>query len=254
MIFDLAEWCQEDGAPGSTRWMKLACPRLHYRLYWFYCSMLASYALGKRRSAHHGRMDVSGSGERHEKTMAVRNGRIFISHTTEDQDRIAPLVTRLTQKRIDCWTTISPGDTDTDLSPGTEKEIAERDVFLRICTLAALRSSRMRLEANSARAQQQEDTRNGSPNRHIMIDLVMDGGASSPDPADRGYLTIDTTARPMNDWLVVLYNEAGMMQAKRAMSRRTMTIVAVISVIFALLLLYGIWAFFALFEAVFKVG
>jgi len=185
--------------------------------------------------------------------MAVRNGRIFISHTKEDQDRIAPLVTRLTQKQIDCWTTISPGDTDTDLSPRTEKEIAERDVFLRIYTPAALRSSRMRLEANSARAQQQEDIRNGTPNQHIIIDLVMDGGASSPDPADRGYLTIDTTARPMNDWLIVLYNEAGVMKAKRAMSRRTMTIVVATSVIFTLLMLYCILAFFALFEAVFKI-
>jgi hypothetical protein len=185
--------------------------------------------------------------------MAVRNGRIFISHTTEDQNRIAPIITRLTQKQIDCWAAISPGDTDTKLSPRTEKEIADRDVFLRICTPTALRSSRMRLEVDSARAQQLEDIRNGTPNRHVIIDLVMDGSASSPDLADRGYLTIDTTARPMNDWLIVLYNEAGMMKAKRAMSRRTMTIVVAVSVIFAVLLLYGLLVFFDLFQAVFRI-
>ena len=173
-----------------------------------------------------------------------------MSHTAEDQSRIASLVTRLTEKQVNCWTTISPEDTDTELSPRTEKEISQRDVFLRICSPAALRSGRMRLEASSARARAEEDMRNGTPNRHIIIDLLMDGSASSPDPAEKGYLTIDTTSRPMNDWLVVLYNEAGTMKAKRALSRRAMTIIVVVSVICAVILLYFAWSFFALFHGV----
>lgn len=181
--------------------------------------------------------------------MAVRNGRIFISHTAEDQSRIAPLVTRLTEKQVNCWTTISPEDTDTELSPRTEKEISQRDVFLRICSPAALRSGRMHLEATSARARAEEDIRNSTPNRHIIIDLLLDR-TSSPDPAEKGYLTIDTTSRPMNDWLVVLYNEAGTMKAKRALSRRAMTIIVVVSVTCAVILLYLAWSFFALFHGV----
>ena len=183
--------------------------------------------------------------------MALRNGKIFISHTEEDQGQIEPLVTRLTKKQVDCWTSILPGDTDTELSPQTQKEIAGRDVFLRICTPAALRSGRMRLEAGSARALQQEDTRNGTPNRHIIIDLLMDGGASSPDPAEKGYLSIDTTSRPMNDWLVVLYNEAGTMKASKAMGQRSMTIVVAVVVIIAVILLIAILGFFILFQGAF---
>jgi hypothetical protein len=182
--------------------------------------------------------------------MAKRNGRIFISHTAEDRDRIDPLVQRLTEKQANCWTTISPGDTDSELTAQTQKEIAGRDVFLRICTTAALRSGRMRLEAESARAVQQDDVRNGRPNRHIIIDLLMDPN-SGPDPAERGYLTIDTTTRPMNDWLVVLYNDAGRMQATRAISRRSTSAVVIISVVVAVLLLFLCVAFFALFQGTF---
>jgi hypothetical protein len=181
--------------------------------------------------------------------MALRNGRIFISHTAEDQGQIAALVKRLSEKEVDCWTTIAPGDTDTELSPQTQKEISGRDVFLRICTPAAARSGRMRLEASSVRALQEDDIRNGTPNRHVIIDLLMDP-ASSPDPAEKGFLTIDTTTRPMNDWLVVLYNEAGKMQATPAMSRRTITIVVALVVIIAAILLIAVLAFFVLFQGV----
>jgi hypothetical protein len=180
--------------------------------------------------------------------MIIRNGKVFISHAVEDEALIAPLVARLTQKDINVWSKIMPEDSDTQLSQKTRREIAARDVFIRICTPAATSSERMRMEAWAFQSSRDEDTRNGTRNQHIMIDLVMDP-AYTPGPGPESYLTIDTTSRPMNDWLVVLYNEMGKMQAKRAMSRRTMTMVVVITVIGAFLLVLCLLAFLVLFDA-----
>ncbi len=178
--------------------------------------------------------------------MIHRNGKVFISHTPEDQDKYALLVAKLTEKQIDCWTALSPEDTETQLSTKTQKEISGRDVFLRICTPAAQRSARMQLEAWAFGATQAEDVSNGKRNQHIRIDLVMDT-AYTRDPAHPAYLTIDAITRPMNDWLVVLYKEMGRMQATPAMSHRTMLIIVGASVLAAFLLLLFLFAFFVLF-------
>lgn len=184
--------------------------------------------------------------------MILRNGRVFISHMAEDEGYFASLLERLSEREIDCWTEIQPGDSDTQLSPKTLEEIAERDVFLRICTPAAAHSARMHLEAAALRAKAREDEERGTPNKHVMIDLVMDP-AYVPDPADTGYLSIDTTNRPMNDWLVVVYNETGKMQATRAMGRRTMTVVVTVCVVGAFIVVLAILVFFVLFQGVFRI-
>jgi hypothetical protein len=178
--------------------------------------------------------------------MIRRNGKVFISHTLQDEALYTSLVDRLAQKKIDVWSTIQPDDSDTQLSQKTRNEIAARDVFLRICTPEAARSARMQMEAWAFGATQVDDNKNGTPNQHIRIDLVMDT-AYAPDPAHPAYLTIDGITRPMNDWLVVLYREMGRMQARRAMSRRTMTIVVVVCVIAAFLLVCGLLGVLGLF-------
>ena len=179
--------------------------------------------------------------------MILRNGKVYISHTREDEGRYASLVAKLTQKQIDCWSTLSPEDSDSQLSKKTQEEIVGRDVFLRICTPAAARSVRMQLEAWTFGATQALDAQNGTPNQHIRIDLVMDT-AYTPEPAQPTYLTIDAITRPMNDWLVVLYREMGRMQATQEMTRGTMTIIVAVCVILAFLLVLALLAFFVLFQ------
>ncbi len=156
------------------------------------------------------------------------------------------LVERLTEQNINCWSTIPPEDGDNHLSQQTQKEIAGRDVFLRICTPAAASSARMQMEAWAFGATQAQDNQNGTPNQHIRIDLVMDTAYTS-DPAHPAYLTINAINRPMNDWLVVLYKEMGRMQATRAMGRRTTHTVVIVSVLVALILMFACVVFFSLF-------
>jgi hypothetical protein len=178
--------------------------------------------------------------------MIRRNGKVYISHAPQDQTKFALLVEKLSEKNIDCWSTILPEDNDSHLSEQTQKEIARRDVFLRICTPAAVSSPRMQMEAWAFGATQAEDSQNGTPNQHIRIDLVMDTEYSA-DPAHPAYLTINAVNRPMNDWLVVLYKEMGRMQATRAMGRRSTNAVVIVSVVVALILMFACVAFFALF-------
>ncbi|MGO8946487.1 MAG: hypothetical protein ACLQUY_02245 [Ktedonobacterales bacterium] len=171
--------------------------------------------------------------------MIHRNGKVYISHIPEDAEKYASLVAKLNAKQIDCWTTISPEDSDSYLSETTQKEISGRDVFLRICTTASAQSPRMQLEAWSFGATQGEDANTGTRNQHIRIDLVMDR-SYTPEPDHQAYLTIDTTRRPMNDWLVVLYKEMGRMQATRQVSRRTTAIVVGVCVVAAVLVLTAV--------------
>ena len=177
----------------------------------------------------------------------LRNRKVFVSHTTEDEERYAPLLAKLAEKEIDCWSTVAPGDSDSQLSPKTKDEIARRDVFLRICTQAAAKSARMQLEAWAFGATQVDDAHKGTPHQHIRIDLLMDP-AYTPEPAQPAYLTINTTNRPMNDWLIVLYREIGKMQATRALSRRSITIIVVICVALGFLLMVCLLSFVILFQ------
>ena len=94
--------------------------------------------------------------------MMIRNGKVFISHAAPDEALLGPLVARLRQKDINVWCTIMPEDSDAQLGPKTRREIAARDVFLRICTPAATRSERMRMEAWAFQNSRDEDT----PHRH----------------------------------------------------------------------------------------
>jgi|GEM_PF-3288389 hypothetical protein len=176
--------------------------------------------------------------------MILRNGKIYISHAAGDEALYAALVTKLAEKHVNCWTAIDAEDSDSQLSARTQQELAGRDVLLRICTPAAKQSARMRLETAAYRAIQQEDANRGAANQHIIIDLIMDP-AYTPDPADPAYQTLNTTNRPMNDWLIVLYNEVGRMQAKRALSQRAMTILVIVCVIIALLLIFFVTFNFA---------
>ena len=184
--------------------------------------------------------------------MILRNGRVFISHMAKTRGTSPRCSVDSPSGRSTAGPSIQPGDSDTQLSPKTLEEIGRRDVFLRICTPAAAESARMHLEAAALRAKAQEDQERGY-HQQARHHRSGDGPHLTPDPADTGYLTIDTTNRPMNDWLVVVYNETGKMQATRAMGRRTMTVVVTVCVVGAFIVVLAILVFFVLFQGVFRI-
>src|SRR5690348_7925795 len=78
------------------------------------------------------------------------NNRVFISHSHDDNARCAPLLAAMDAWGVDYWF-----DTEGGLSAGqhlterVQRAMAERDVFLRVCTGATQQSFWMNLETNA---------------------------------------------------------------------------------------------------------
>ncbi|WIG59313.1 MAG: hypothetical protein OJF49_002060 [Ktedonobacterales bacterium] len=128
------------------------------------------------------------------------NGHVFISHAHDDNDRCAPLLAALDAWGVDYWFDTNRLEAGDDLSHAIQRAIAERDIFLRICTPAAQRSYWMRLEAGAFRGlQASEHSANGETYR-VLINLILDP-AYQPEPFDYAHLFIDTASKPRRIWL-----------------------------------------------------
>lgn len=127
------------------------------------------------------------------------NGRVFISHAHDDNARCGPLLAALDAWDVDYWfdtQQLGPGD---DLSQGIQRAIAERDIFIRICTPAAQRSYWVKLETGAFRGLQARAHRLGDDAR-VMINLILDAGYE-PEPFDYAHIFVDATNRPQRAWL-----------------------------------------------------
>jgi outer membrane protein assembly factor BamB len=123
------------------------------------------------------------------------NGKVFISHTHEDNERCAPLLAALDAWGVDYWfdtEQLAPGQ---QLSDRLQAAVAERDIFLRICTASSSRSYWMTLELNAFRGLQFEEQRNKRKDGRLSINLILDPGYVA-SLADRGDVVIDGTNRP----------------------------------------------------------
>jgi hypothetical protein len=140
------------------------------------------------------------------------NGKVFISHTHEDNERCAPLLAALDAWGVDYWfdtRRVAPGD---DLSQQIQRAIAERDIFLRICTPAAQRSYWMKLETGAFRGLQARDHRAGDDTTRVLINLILDPGYR-PEPFDYAHIFLDATSRPQRAWFEELRRAVGLAAA-----------------------------------------
>ncbi|HEX8036996.1 MAG TPA: right-handed parallel beta-helix repeat-containing protein [Ktedonobacterales bacterium] len=139
------------------------------------------------------------------------NGRVFISHAHDDNARCAPLLAALDAWDVDYWfdtQQLGPGD---DLSHGIQRAIAERDIFIRICTPAAQRSYWVKLETGAFRGLQARAHRAGDDTR-VLINLILDAGYE-PEPFDYAHIFVDATNKPQRAWLDDLRRALGIMPA-----------------------------------------
>lgn len=79
------------------------------------------------------------------------NGRAFVSHAYQDNGRCQPLLAALASWGVDTWFQVEREEADEQLSPRVEQDIAERDLFIRICSADADRSHWVRLETETFR-------------------------------------------------------------------------------------------------------
>ena len=150
------------------------------------------------------------------------NGKVFISHSHDDNARCAPLLAALDAWGVDYFFDTQGLGAGQQLNERIQQEIASRDIFVRICTAAVQRSFWMSLEVNAFRGLQAEDRKRGRGNRRVLINLILDGDYSR-EPFDNATLFIDGASRPRAVWLGELGRALGVSApTKPAVSRRTL--------------------------------
>ncbi len=157
------------------------------------------------------------------------NGKIFVSHAHDDNARCEPLLAALDAWGLDYWFDTQQLDAGAQLTERLQRAIAERDVFLRICTGATRASYWMTLEFNAFRGLQLEEQkqRRSGTNRRLSINLILDGAyAAAATPGDshteRADALVDATASPPAVWLAQLRAALGIapQRARQGISRR----------------------------------
>jgi hypothetical protein len=146
------------------------------------------------------------------------NGKVFISHAHDDNERCAPLLAALDAWGVDYWFDARRMEAGDDLSHAIQRAIAERDLFLRICTPAAQRSYWVRLETGAFRGLQARQHRAGGDAIRVLINLILDP-AYEPEPFDYAHIFIDATSKPRRAWLDELRRALGVAAPSPALPR-----------------------------------
>jgi hypothetical protein len=158
-----------------------------------------------------------------------RNGKVYISHTPEDDAQIASLLATLKAEHVDVWYERDPIE---QLDDVVRCEITERDAFIRILTNHTATSRQMAQELEEfERAQAADD-------RRARINLIMDP-AYERQPTDVGTLTINTTNKPETAWLPSVLAEMGKLKASAEIPTHTLTVIVGIAVVIAIIVLFG---------------
>jgi outer membrane protein assembly factor BamB len=153
------------------------------------------------------------------------NGKIFISHTSTDSTRCDVLLSALDAWQVDYWFDLL------DLSAGQEffdyiqHSLADRDIFIRVCTPAAKSSTWMTQEAALARSQK-------SPNRtgqRLIINLVLDSEYELT-PDERRDVVIDAAQAPMDEWIRKLRMSLSIPARGQPISRRSIVGLGIASI------------------------
>jgi outer membrane protein assembly factor BamB len=144
------------------------------------------------------------------------NGKIFISHTHQDNALCDQLAAALDVWQVDYWMDLQQLSAGQELLPHIQQPLSERDIFIRVCTPAAQQSPWMdqeRMLAQSMRAP------NRSGNR-FFINLVLAPGYQITG-AERRDVVIDATKLPPDAWIRELREALGIPAPGRRVTRRT---------------------------------
>jgi outer membrane protein assembly factor BamB len=151
------------------------------------------------------------------------NGKVFISHTHEDNAACAPVLAALDAWQVNYWFDLAQLSAGLELLEHIQRGLQDRDIFIRICTPAALASRWTAQEQTLARTLR-------APNRgqRRMINLIVKPGyVVQPDEAND--ITIDTTSQPEVVWMRQLRGALEIPSRERRVSRRAVLGVGITS-------------------------
>lgn len=154
----------------------------------------------------------------------IGNGKIFISHTHEDNARCAPLLAALDAWGVDYWFDVEQLAAGQHISERVQQAISERDVFIRIGTASSRASLWTTLELAAFRGLQLDAKRERRAHQRQSITLILDSAYSGSAPiaagvSDHTDVLIDATGKTQPQWLAELRNALGLDQ-RRGISRR----------------------------------
>jgi outer membrane protein assembly factor BamB len=151
------------------------------------------------------------------------NGKVFISHTHQDNTACAPVLAALDAWQVDYWFDLAQLSAGLELLEHIQRGLQDRDIFIRICTPDTLASTWTAQEQMLARTMR-------APNRGLrrMINLIV-----KPDyivqPDEVNDITIDTMRQPEVVWMRQLRKALEIPSRERRVSRRAVLGVGITS-------------------------
>lgn len=154
----------------------------------------------------------------------IGNGKVFISHTHEDNARCAPLLAALDAWGVDYWFDVEQLAAGQHISERVQQAISERDIFIRIGTAPSRISLWTALELAAFRGLQLDAKRERRAHQRLSLTVILDPAYTSSAPiaagvSDRTDVVIDSTGKTQPQWLADLRNALGLTQ-RRGISRR----------------------------------
>jgi outer membrane protein assembly factor BamB len=156
----------------------------------------------------------------HEKEHVMAgNGKVFVSYAPEDAHVCLPIFAALDAWEVDYHAAPATLDSMQQIPPTVQRDLAERDVFIRVCSPAAQRSIPMNLLVSVYRGIQASDRQGSRRARRALINVILVPGYVR-EPFDNATLFIDATDRPRQEWLGELGRALGVTLMRSRLSRR----------------------------------
>jgi outer membrane protein assembly factor BamB len=143
------------------------------------------------------------------------NGRVFISHTHQDNALCDLLTSALDAWEVDYWVDLDQLSAGQELIDTITRTMGSRDIFMRVCTEAARQSPWVDQEQTLARSLR-------APNRsghRLMINLLM-APSYHPTEAEEREVVIDATQMTPGPWIDRLRQTLGIPPRGRHLKRR----------------------------------
>jgi outer membrane protein assembly factor BamB len=147
------------------------------------------------------------------------NGRVFISHVHEDNERCQPLLAALDAWGVDYWFDTQQLGAGQSISERVQQALAERDTFMLICTPATNASMWTGLELQAFRGLLERDKQSGRGEQRKVVYLILDPGYAR-QPVGPHDIVVDASQAHPAVWFKELRQALGVKPPRRGLSRR----------------------------------
>jgi outer membrane protein assembly factor BamB len=147
------------------------------------------------------------------------NKRVFISHVHEDNARVAPLLAALDAWGVDYWFDTQQLGAGQHISERVQQALAQRDIFMLICTPATNASLWTSLELQAFRGLLERDRQSGRGEQRAVVFLILDPGYVR-QPVGPHDIVVDASQSHPSVWFKELRQALGVKPPARGLSRR----------------------------------